>query len=162
VHYSSTIYCSHPYCSWKFQFFVYYLCKWFVEWLLTGEPMHSSLIVSSGAACPSYIRKWSIHYTSLSAMFDPLHSSTNQENCLKSTSTCNQIKVATMNNTDNFYCARKPCCTATKSTFFSVKKDEWTQRSTLLVHEEHIACTAVCWKVPFRLKQHWAVTKSSP
>ena len=48
----------------------------------------------NGAACPSYVyqlssEKWSIHYTLLSAMFNLLHSSTNQE--LFETYLCYQI-----------------------------------------------------------------------
>jgi len=39
------------------------------------EPMHSA----SYSAHLNYIWEWSIHYVSLSAMFTPLHSSTNQE-----------------------------------------------------------------------------------
>jgi len=42
------------------------------------------------------------------------------KNCLKSTSV---IKVATMKNTDNF-CYTKSSCATTKSTLFTVSKDE--------------------------------------
>jgi len=43
-----------------------------IEWWTT----HSSSKGSIGAMCP---RKWSIHYVSLSVMFNPLHSSMNQK-----------------------------------------------------------------------------------
>jgi len=46
--------------------------------------MHST----SYSACLNYIWQWSIHYGSLSAMFTPLHSSTNKE--LFKTCICNQ------------------------------------------------------------------------
>ena len=57
----------------------------------------------------------------LSAMFNPLHNITNQE-LLKNTSA---IKVATMNNTDNFCYKGKPSHATTKSTPFAVSQDEW-------------------------------------
>ncbi len=51
-------------------------------------------------------------------MFNPLHSSTNQE----STSA---IEIATMKNTDHFRFEGKPSRAHAKSTPFPVSKDEW-------------------------------------
>ena len=55
-------------------------------------------------------------------MFDPLHSSTNQELFVKSTSA---IEIATMKNTDDFHFKEKPSRARAKSTPFLVSKDEW-------------------------------------
>ena len=65
--------------------------------------------------------KWTIHYASLSAMFNPLHNNTNQE-LLKSTLA---IKIATMKNTEDFCFEGKPSRARAKSTPFPVNKDEW-------------------------------------
>jgi len=55
-------------------------------------------------------------------MLNPLHSSTDQHNHMKRTSA---INVAATKITDNFHYERKPSCATTKSTLFSVSKDEW-------------------------------------
>ena len=73
---------------------------------------------------PSYYQlseKWSIHYASLSAMFNPLHSSTNQE--LFEKHLCYQNSH--YENTDDFRYEGKPSCAIAKSTLFAVSKDEW-------------------------------------
>jgi len=44
-----------------------------------GEHMHSASKGSNGATCSIIIWKWSTHYASLTAMFNPSHSYTNQE-----------------------------------------------------------------------------------
>ena len=44
------------------------------------------------------------------------------KNCSKSTS---EIKIATTKHTDNFHYEGKPSCATTKSTLFTVSKDEW-------------------------------------
>ena len=54
-------------------------------------------------------------------MFNPLHSSTNQE-LFESTSA---IKISTTKNTDDFCFEGKPSCAIAKSTLFAVSKDEW-------------------------------------
>ena len=54
-------------------------------------------------------------------MFNPLHSSTNQE-LFESASA---IKIATMTNMDDFRYEGKPSCTIAKLTLFTVSKDEW-------------------------------------
>ena len=57
-------------------FFCTFLLTFFV--IMTGEPIKRK----KGAACLSSqlsSEKWDIHYASLSAMFNPLHSITNQE-----------------------------------------------------------------------------------
>ena len=57
----------------------------------------------------------------LSAVFNPLHSSTNQELFEKYSA----IKTATMKNTDDFCYEGKPSRAIVKSTLFAVSKDEW-------------------------------------
>ena len=60
-------------------------------------------------------------------MFNPLHSSTNQE-LFENTSV---IKIATMKNMDDFRYEGKPSRAIAKSTLFAVSKDEWeTQKDT--------------------------------
>ena len=54
-------------------------------------------------------------------MFNSLHSSTNQE-------LTSAMKVSTMKNTGDFYYEGKPSCTTTKSTPFTVSKDEWDSK----------------------------------
>ena len=61
-------------------------------------------------------------------MFNPLHSITNQE-LFKSTS---EIKVATMKKMDGFRYEGKPSCATATSTPFSVSKDEWDAKETLV------------------------------
>ena len=92
-------------------------------------------------------------------MFNPLHSSTNQEQFEKTSA----IKIATMKNTDDFRYEGKPSCATTKSTPFAVSKDEWdTKEDTGKVNEECIVRTAVCQKVPVGPKRRRTVKKSSP
>ena len=69
----------------------------------------------------------SIHCSSLSALFNSLHSNTNQ---LESTSV---IKVATMKNTDDLLgiisiVQKKPSHATTKLMLFTVSKDEWNTK----------------------------------
>ena len=47
--------------------------------MIPGELIHSASYSSKGVMRPNYIWKWSIHCSSLSSMFTPLHSSTNQK-----------------------------------------------------------------------------------
>ena len=54
-------------------------------------------------------------------MFNPLHSSTNQE--LFEKRCCYQI--ATMTNMDDFRYEGKAPCAIARSTLFAVRKDEW-------------------------------------
>ena len=54
-------------------------------------------------------------------MFNPLHSSTNQE--LLKKHLCNQNSH--YENTDDFHYVGKPSCATAKSTLFAVSKDEW-------------------------------------
>ena len=54
-------------------------------------------------------------------MFNSLHSITNQE-LFESTSA---IKIAKMNDIDDFHYEEKPSRATTKLTFFTVIKDEW-------------------------------------
>ena len=54
-------------------------------------------------------------------MFNPLHSSMNQE--LFEKHFCNQ--VVTIKNTDNFHYEGKPSRATAKLTLFTVSKDEW-------------------------------------
>ena len=78
----------------------------------------------NSAACPSYINyhlKRSIHYALLSAMFTPLHSSTNQELFKKHLYNQNSH----YEKTDDFRYERKPSRATTKSTLFAVSKEEW-------------------------------------
>ena len=80
--------------------------------LMTGEPMHST-------ALPSYINyhlKSEVHI--LPAMFNPLHSSTNQK-LFKSTFA---IKVATIKNTDDFRYEGKTLYATAKSTLFNCQQ----------------------------------------
>ena len=75
-------------------------------------------------------------------MFNPLHSSTNQE--LFEKHLCNQNSH--YENMDSFCFKGKPSYATAKSTLFTIGKDEWdTKEGTAwLVHEECIVCTAVC------------------
>ena len=66
----------------------------------------------------SYHLKSEVSMHLLSAMFNPLHSITNPESS-------SAIKVATMKNTDDFCYEGKPSRATTKSTLFTVSKDEW-------------------------------------
>ena len=79
----------------------------------------------NGAACPSYIN---YHLKSeVSIMLRCLLCSTRYtavqiNNCSKSTSA---IKIFTMKNMDDFHYEGKPSRATTKSTLFTVSKDEW-------------------------------------
>jgi len=74
---------------------------------------------------PSHCLKRNIHYPSLSAMFNLLYSSMNQE-LFENTSA---IKVATMKKIRTISITqRKPSRTTTKSTLFTVSKDEWNTK----------------------------------
>ena len=48
-----------------------------IDWLMNPRILHH--YGGNGSVRLNYIWEWSIHYGSLSAMFTPLHSSTNQE-----------------------------------------------------------------------------------
>jgi len=53
-------------------------CIFSIDRLMDPRTPHHK-VCSNGCACLNYIWEWSIHYCSLSAMFTPLHSSTNQK-----------------------------------------------------------------------------------
>ena len=55
----------------------------------------------------------------------PRYTALRIKNCLKSTSA---IKVATMQNADNFCYEGKPSCATTKLTPFALSKDEWNTK----------------------------------
>ena len=57
------------------------------------------------------------------AMFNPLHSITNQE--LFEKLCLHTIKITTMKNTDDFRYEGKPSRATAKSTLSTVSKDEW-------------------------------------
>ena len=82
--------------------------------------IHAYCIKRKKLAIPSYISYClkSIHYASLSAMFNPLHSNTNQG--LFEKYLCNQS-----NHYEKYGYERKPSCATAKSTLFTVSKDEW-------------------------------------
>jgi len=91
---------------------------------------------------PIIVRNWSTLCPSLSAMFNSLHSSTNQEKHL-----CNQgshhEKIWTI-----FVTQRKPSHATIKSTLFTVSKDEWiTKQDTgkSLNNTLHILQYALGW-----------------
>jgi len=81
---------------------------------------------TDGAMCPSYRLKQSIHCSSLSAMFNSLHSSMNQE--LFEKHLCNhgshyKKTISIMQ--------RKQSHATTKSTLFTVSKDEWNTKENI-------------------------------
>ena len=94
-------------------------------------------------------------YASLSAMFNPLHSSTNQE-LFESTSA---IKIATTKSMGDFCCEGKPSCATAKSTLFAVSKDEWDTKENA---GKSMKNALYVLQAPVRPKQRRAVKKSSP
>ena len=84
-----------PYSNWKFLYTSFWtFCKYII--ILTGEPIiHSASKGSNNTAWPSYVRKWSTHYASLSAMFKPITPAVQIKNLWKAF----LFKVATMKNT---------------------------------------------------------------
>jgi len=74
--------CYHPYSSWKLLIFNFTSLLTFfannIDCLMNPCILHHAW-GSNGSTCLNYIWEWSIHCSSLSAMFTPLHSSTNQE-----------------------------------------------------------------------------------
>jgi len=85
--------------------------------------------------------KWSINYTLLSTLFNPLPRSTNQE-LFELWLT---IKVATVKNTDDINYKRKPPCTTTKLICFTVSRDEeGTKEDTVL--RPWRTCAVICQK----------------
>ena len=73
-----------------------------------------------------------MHYTALTAMFNPLHSNSNQE--LFEKHLCNQ----------SIYCAKEAITCVIKSTSFAVSKDEWnTKEGRWQVREECNVHTAL-------------------
>jgi len=51
-----------------------------------------------------------------------------------------------------FHYERKSSCATTKSTLFSVSKDEWDAKEDLEVYEKCIVCTVVCHKAPLHCR----------
>ena len=125
---------------------------------MTGEPTHTASKERNGAAHPSYqllSEKWSIHYTSLLAMFNPLPSIMNQE--LFEKHLCNQSSH--FENTDDFCYKGKPSCATAKSTPFAVWW-MWHKWRHWQVHEKCIVHTAVCQKTHVWLKiEQWKKIK---
>jgi len=81
---------------------------------------------------------WSIHCPSLSAMFDSLHSSTNQE--LFGKHLCNQ--GSHYGKCGQFLVMqRKPSHTTTKLTLFTVSKDEWNTKEDTGKSLKKMHCT---------------------
>ena len=80
----------------------------------------------NGATCPSYINyhlKSEVSITLRCRLCSTCYIAVRIKNCLKSTSA---IKIVTMTNTDDFRYEGKPSCAIiTKSTLFTVSKDEW-------------------------------------
>jgi len=96
---------------------------------------------------PIIVKNWSIHCPTLSAMFDSLHSSTNQE--LFEKCPCNQDSHALWKLQTISITQRKPSCVTTKSMLFTVSKYEMEHKGGYwLVHNICIAHTAVCQKAP--------------
>ena len=75
----------------------------------------------------SYVQPVTQHYASLSAMFNLLHSITNQE--LFEKHLCNQSNP--YENADDFRYEEKPSCASAKSTPFAVNKDEWDTKEDI-------------------------------
>ena len=78
-----------------------------------------------GAAHPSYINnrlKSEVSIMLLCWLCSIRYTAVRIKNYFKNTSA---IEVDTMKNKDNFCCEGKPSCATTKSTLFSVSKDEW-------------------------------------
>ena len=86
-------------------------------------------------------------------MFNPLHSSTNQE--LFEKHLCYQNSH--YENTDNFRYEGKPSRPIAKSSLFAVSKDEWDTKEDT---GKSIVGTAVCQKAPVGLKQCQTVKKN--
>ena len=79
----------------------------------------------SSARAPVIVCNWSIHCPSLSVMLDLLHSSRNQEMFEKHLS----IKSSHYEKYGRFLVTqRKPSRATTKSTLFTVSKDEWNTK----------------------------------
>jgi len=74
---------------------------------------------------PVIVWNWSIHYPSLSAVFDSLHSSTNQE--LFEKHLCNKSRHYEKYGR-SLVMQRKPSHANTKLTLFTVSKDEWNTK----------------------------------
>ena len=89
---------------------------------MTGELMHTALKERNGAACPSYINYRLNSEVSITLLCQLCYTALQIKNCSKSTSA---IKVATMENTVDFYYEGKPSYATTKLTPFAVSKDEW-------------------------------------
>ena len=76
------------------------------------------------------IWKWSTHYASLSAMFNPLQSGTRLEKhlCKQSSQYKNFVVMRTIS-----VMQLKPSHATTKSTLFAVNKDEWDTKKDTVV-----------------------------
>ena len=101
---------------------------------------------------PIPVEKSKFLYTYFCCWFGCCYTAVQIRNCLKGTSV---TKVAIMKYTDDFHITQMKWLSATtKSTFFTVSKDEWnTKGGHWLVHEESIVCTTVCQKTTLNIKQ---------
>jgi len=125
--------------------------------VITVATMKNTIVLCA----PVIVWNWSIHYPSLSAMFDLLHSSTNQEgfeNHLCSKSSHHEYgRFLVMQ--------RKPSHVTTKLMLFTVSKNQrWMEHKGghWQVPQECIAHTVVCQKAPLGMKRRQTVKKSSP
>ena len=93
--------------------------------IVRKAPLQSTHTERNGGTCHSYINYDLKSEVSimvfLSAMFNPFHSSTNQEMFEKHPA----IKIATMENMDDFRFEGMPSRATAKLTLFAVSKDEW-------------------------------------
>ena len=130
----------HPYCSWKFLNFCMLVC------LLTFLQL-IIIVVWWTRPLSIIVRKLSIHYTSLSAMFNLLCTAV-QISILKSTSN----QVANMKGKNRWFplCKGSHHMVPPNRQFFTISKQRWMEHKGghWCVHEESIVCTVVCQKAP--------------
>jgi len=115
---------------------------------------------TNGTVCPSrtlqlLCEKWSIHYASLSTIFNSLHSSINRD--LVEKHLCNPSSYYEKYGWFLLHMQRKPSRVTTKLTLFTVSKMTGMHRR----HEESIIRTAVCQQAHLRLKRRRTVEKLS-
>ena len=94
------------------------------------------------AARPSYYRlKSEVSIVLHCWLYSTCYTAVQIKNCLKSTSA---IRVATMNNTDNFHFEGKPSRATAKLTLFIFRKDEWDINKDTGKSMKNALYTAVC------------------
>jgi len=101
---------------------------------------------------------WSIHCSSLSAIFNLLHYSTNQE--LFEKHLCNQGSHYEKYRDDFRYTKKAIMCNYQINTFHYQQRWMEHKGGHWLVPKECIGRTAVCQKAPLRLKRHQTVKKN--